>query len=517
MSARKGIKLKLAISLLVVFIMLSTTAINWTLSAQALKKKLTQLHLENNFQYATKVAINTNDLLHNIQQNMNTLAKMVGEQRIDQSVLDHWRNANTNYYNSLFTTDSNGVVQIISPPIDDNSQSKVRPGTKLETDLAKQNLKNKKPFISNPYMAQSGNLMILISSPMFDTNNQYQGTVNGTIYLKDQNTLQNTLNQHEFLYGSSVFVVDQTGTIVFHPDTERINESIAEHPLIQQVLQGKSSADQIINRLGEEYFSGYAYMEHTGWGVITQTPTSVIDEPLRNLTNQIIVQSVPILVIILVLAWLVTKHVTKPINSLAKFSQEAVLSQKSAQSIQQIDVHTYIYEIRQLCQHILRHFHLLNTQAQKDGLTGLANRRVFDYDIQALVEQKIPFTLIMIDIDRFKSVNDLHGHLVGDDVIRFIATTMREVSRERDNCYRYGGEEFAILLANQDVDAAFALAERLRTKIANTPSPTGYVVTISLGITALHEEDQRPEDIIQRADNALYLSKKNGRNQSAIM
>lgn len=125
MSARKGIKLKLAISLLVVFIMLSTTAINWTLSAQALKKKLTQLHLENNFQYATKVAINTNDLLHNIQQNMNTLAKMVGEQRIDQSVLDHWRNANTNYYNSLFTTDSNGVVQIISPPIDDNSQSKV--------------------------------------------------------------------------------------------------------------------------------------------------------------------------------------------------------------------------------------------------------------------------------------------------------------------------------------------------------------------------------------------------------
>lgn len=359
--------------------------------------------------------------------------------------------------------------------------------------------------------------MILISSPVFDTNNQYQGTVNGTIYLKDQNTLQNTLNQHEFLYGSSVFVVDQTGTIVFHPDTERINESIAEHPLIQQVLQGKSSADQIINRLGEEYFSGYAYMEHTGWGVITQTPTSVIDEPLRNLTNQIIVQSVPILVIILVLAWLVTKHVTKPINSLAKFSQEAVLSQKSAQSIQQIDVHTYIYEIRQLCQHILRHFHLLNTQAQKDGLTGLANRRVFDYDIQALVEQKIPFTLIMIDIDRFKSVNDLHGHLVGDDVIRFIATTMREVSRERDNCYRYGGEEFAILLANQDVDAAFALAERLRTKIANTPSPTGYVVTISLGITALHEEDQRPEDIIQRADNALYLSKKNGRNQSAIM
>ena len=124
--------------------------------------------------------------------------------------------------------------------------------------------------------------------------------------------------------------------------------------------------------------------------------------------------------------------------------------------------------------------------------------------------------MIMIDIDNFKKVNDKHGHLVGDDVLRFIASIMEDVSRKEDLCYRYGGEEFAYLLRNKEVEDAYALAERLRLKLSYTPSPAGYPITISLGISTRQKDDKFPEDIIKRADSALYQSKRAGKNKTTI-
>lgn len=192
------------------------------------------------------------------------------------------------------------------------------------------------------------------------------------------------------------------------------------------------------------------------------------------------------------------------------------MPKKLAQSIVRLEMKSYIYEVRQLYQHLQKHFQLLANQIQQDGLTGLANRRAFDLEIERLVSHKMSFSLIMLDIDRFKNVNDVHGHLVGDDVLRFLAAIMREVTREEDLCYRYGGEEFAILLKEKNEEDAFHLAERLRVKAQETPSPTGEPITISLGISSLQKKDQFPEMIIQRADNALYQSKKAGRNRTTI-
>ena len=191
-----------------------------------------------------------------------------------------------NIYNSLFTTDSNGIVQLMTPHVVPNNQNSVQPGTKIETDLMKQALKDQKPFISDPYLAQTGNLMILVSNPIFDMAGQYKGVVSGTIYLVSESSLKKLLSQHEFLNESSVFVVDRTGKIIYHPDLNRINESVADHPLIQNVIQGKSGSSQIINNRGTEYFAGFVHVEETGWGIIAQTPTSVIEEPLRTLTKK---------------------------------------------------------------------------------------------------------------------------------------------------------------------------------------------------------------------------------------
>ncbi|WP_458414760.1 diguanylate cyclase [Schinkia sp. CFF1] len=512
----QGVKLKFAISILVIFAVCCTTAINWYLSNQALKNTLTDNFLENNYRYAKKISVSTNDLLTDMQQNMSTLAKIIGHQPFTQNDLDNWKAGNSSYYNSLFTTDENGVVQLMSPMAIPNNKGGVRPGTKITSKLMEQAIKNKKPFISDPYLAQTGNLVVLISYPIFDDNGNYKGVVDGTIYLQSDNSLKKILNQDEFLDESSIFVVDRTGRIIYHPDPSRINESLANHPLVKNVLQGKSGSAQIISTKGNEYFTGYAYVENTGWGIIAQTPTSVIEKPVRNLTIKTIVRSLPLLILILLLAWLFTNPISKPINRLARYSAEAILPENESKSIQRLEMKSYIYEVRQLYKHIQNHFQLLTNQIQQDGLTGLANRRAFDIEIEKWVRQKIPFTLIMLDIDRFKKVNDVHGHLVGDDVLRFLAKMLHDVTREEDLCYRYGGEEFAFLLKGKNEEEAFALAERLRIKIAETPSPTGAPITISLGISSFQKKDLDPAMVIKRTDSALYQSKNEGRNKTTI-
>ncbi|WP_017753967.1 sensor domain-containing diguanylate cyclase [Calidifontibacillus oryziterrae] len=515
MGTKNGIKLTFAMSLLVVFTVCSTTVVNWYLSVHALKSTLTDNHLENNYRYAQKVLNSTTVLLNDMEHNLSTLADVLGKKELSQSDLDAWRDANSGYYNSLFTTDSQGVVQLMSPQVLPSNPGGVRPGTKIQSDLMKQALKNKQPFISDPYLAQTGNLVVLVSYPIFDQQGNFKGVVDGTIYLESNNSMKRLLEQHEFLDETSVFVVDHSGRIIYHPDSTRINQSAADHPLVQRVIEGRNGSEQI-QANGFEYFSGYAYIEPTRWGIITQTPTSVIDKPLNNLTKIIIVQSLPLLLLILLLGWLFANQLTKPINTLARYSEEAILSKKEAYSIHRLEIKSAIYEVRKLCHHIQRHFQLLNNQIQQDGLTGLANRRSFDLEIEKLVRDKVPFSLIMLDIDHFKVVNDQYGHLVGDDVLRFLALIMQDVCREDDLCFRYGGEEFVILLKYKNVDKAQVLAERLRLKVAETPSPTGHPIYISLGISAYEDGDENPEVVIKRADMALYRSKNEGRNRTTI-
>jgi len=513
MFKKKGIKLRFAISFLVILTAFSTTVVNWYSSIVALKGNLTETYLENNNHYAKKIANSSNELFINLQQNMNSLADIISGKDFSQEDLEKWQKTYHHYFNSVFTTDSNGVVQYMSP---NSADSKVKPGTRIESALMEQALRNQEPFISEPYLAQSGNLMLLISSPIFDKAGIYQGVVDGTVYLETENSLKSILYDHQFANGSTVFVVDQAGRIIYHPNPNRINESIADHPIVQQLMQGKSGASQIINRMDTEYYSGYASIEETGWGVIVQTPTSIMEKPLRELTNKVIMQALPLLLIILCAVWLIASNLSKPLNQLARISEEGIKHHRNAMPFQDRKIKSHIYEINQLYHHVYNYLILLNKQVQLDGLTNLGNRRSFDTIIKEWFDLQIPFSIIMLDIDHFKKVNDTFGHLAGDDVLRHLSALMQNTSRKEDFCFRYGGEEFVILTNVEREEDVFRIAERLRTSFAETPNPTGQRITISLGISSFRKEDHQPDEIIKRADAALYQSKSNGRNQTTI-
>lgn len=162
----------------------------------------------------------------------------------------------------------------------------------------------------------------------------------------------------------------------------------------------------------------------------------------------------------------------------------------------------------------------LSEASNRDGLTGVYNRRYLE---QALAKEfarvkryEGTLSLIMLDIDHFKRVNDERGHLAGDEVIRRTAEFISSCIRESDTLGRYGGEEFAVLLPHTKLDGALVLAERLRKCVAADPIAFGnqsIPVTISIGVAELHPDTPNYEQLIQDADTALYKSKEGGRNR----
>jgi diguanylate cyclase (GGDEF)-like protein/PAS domain S-box-containing protein len=162
----------------------------------------------------------------------------------------------------------------------------------------------------------------------------------------------------------------------------------------------------------------------------------------------------------------------------------------------------------------------LREQAMRDPLTGMYNRRYLDDalpgEIARAMREKTPLSLMMIDIDHFKGVNDTHGHQIGDEVLKMLADLLRKEARRSDVACRFGGEEFVLLLPKMNLESARVRAERWRQMFAQTdvPAEGGAVrCTLSVGIAVYPEHGDLAEDLLRNADRALYLAKALGRDR----
>ena len=163
----------------------------------------------------------------------------------------------------------------------------------------------------------------------------------------------------------------------------------------------------------------------------------------------------------------------------------------------------------------------LSMQARTDALTGLFNRRhcmdELDIEFARALRFEQDLSVIMIDLDHFKQINDTQGHQVGDQVLRVVGDTLRQMMRKTDIAARIGGEEFVLLLPQINADKALEAAQRMRIELQRKklPLPSGGTLswTVSIGVATLHVSDITPADFIRRADEALYEAKKRGRNR----
>ncbi|MBV8700203.1 GGDEF domain-containing protein [Bradyrhizobium sp.] len=164
----------------------------------------------------------------------------------------------------------------------------------------------------------------------------------------------------------------------------------------------------------------------------------------------------------------------------------------------------------------------IRAESLTDPLTGLGNRKYFDGMIEMAVQTSLasnePLSLLMFDIDHFKSFNDSYGHLTGDQVLRLVGQSLTQIMREQDITARYGGEEFAVVLPNTALRHALSLADQLRRTVMAKElkkKSTGEIlgrVTISVGVSLLRPDDDT-DALIERADACLYAAKRAGRNR----
>lgn len=179
---------------------------------------------------------------------------------------------------------------------------------------------------------------------------------------------------------------------------------------------------------------------------------------------------------------------------------------------------TLIYPLR----NSLRYRKALD-QAYKDPLTGAGNRialhESLDREMGLARRHNYHLSLLMLDLDHFKSINDEFGHLIGDEVLKATVAKIKECIRQTDICFRYGGEEFVVVLNNADIPNARLIAERIRMGVhaLKIESENGTIQpSISIGLTFLHKDDNE-HALLSRADKALYLAKNSGRNKVCLL
>ena len=167
---------------------------------------------------------------------------------------------------------------------------------------------------------------------------------------------------------------------------------------------------------------------------------------------------------------------------------------------------------------VMRNYVVALDYGERDSLTGLLNRKTFESSFGKLRERNLrsaqaaPSWIGVVDIDRFKSINDNFGHLFGDEVLLLVSRQMRKQMRASDQLFRYGGEEFVVLIEGAGSDAAAAAYERIRAAVQAHSFPQVGCVTVSIGYSQVRPADA-PSMAFERADKALYQAKQSGRNR----
>ncbi len=175
-------------------------------------------------------------------------------------------------------------------------------------------------------------------------------------------------------------------------------------------------------------------------------------------------------------------------------------------------------ELRQRNKELEKANATIRSLMNQDALTKLPNRRSLENEIEKAISfakrTEHPLSVVLCDLDRFKSVNDNFGHAAGDEVLSAFGGLLGASCRKEDTAARYGGEEFVLLLPNTALGAALELSERIRTRTESLRVPSGATITACFGVTQFTPEDS-PDSLLSRADAALYLAKEGGRNRVA--
>lgn len=388
----------------------------------------------------------------------------------------------------------------------------------------------------------SGKPIIIISAPVYDSARNIAGLVFGAVQLT---TIDTVLKQLELGRTGQAFLVNREGLMITGSSYLEGLDGRDQHELranppgagFYTILSRQQGIAEYVNYQGHQVVGTYRWLEELNWAlVIEQDAAEVYGKQLQSVLSHHITIILVVLILLIPVALLLTSFLTEPILKLNSIAQHIADGRYSTRW-----TGNYINELGRLGQSLNaiaqnlewqfenlkeKHYELqtknkeLEYLSLHDTLTGLYNRRyILDFlhkQLRQAERYNEDLSVMLLDIDHFKKVNDKYGHLIGDQVLQQIAAELQKLTRESDSVARYGGEEFLIVVPHTTLEQAKILAERIRLGIAGMQiAEISEPVTISIGLSSyrnLPDRQNAINQLISAADDALYEAKKAGRN-----
>ncbi|AHY49136.1 sensor domain-containing diguanylate cyclase [Bradyrhizobium japonicum] len=389
-----------------------------------------------------------------------------------------------------------------------------------------------------------------IAVPVRDAGGKLLGVLGGHLDWNWATSLIKDVEANDGNADATLSIISKDGMTLVGPQKETIRYSGDDLAAILKAGDGTFRETRDGQQMLTAFHVGSGYRDYQGlnWIVTASQPASVALKAAIASAQMILAIGAATALIALSLAVLVSRRIAAPIIA---FTQEAdrigrahgptmLARQSGSAEVVQLsralrsllrriglaEERTKEAELRatenamQLQEDMLKLRHLADT----DFMTGLMNRRSFlavaDDTVAYCRRYKRNMATLMIDIDHFKKINDTHGHAAGDDAIKRVAEIVSQSIRTTDKAARFGGEEFVVLLREIDQETAILLADRIRTSIESarvTHENLVFPITVSVGLALFDESDRDVQDIIERADQGLYVAKKTGRNRTFLM
>lgn len=315
--------------------------------------------------------------------------------------------------------------------------------------------------------------------------------------------------------------------IVAINDPQRVMQpfpALGVNRMLDRYADGYEGSGISVNSQGREVLSSARQIGKTGWFVQAVLPLAEAFEPLADMKTRAYGLATLLSVVVTIVVWFAIRRLLRPLARATADIRSMVAGEQEPRELpisERDEVGELLASFNILFRQRQTLLEKLEEQAHTDSLTDLPNRRHFmetaTQELARAVRFGSPLSVLMLDVDHFKKVNDTYGHKVGDIVLQKLAETCRATLREIDFTARLGGEEFAVLLPGTGHPAAMEAAERLRRALAETAVPLEQGLplrfTVSLGVATLKDPATNLDTLLNAADHALYEAKHQGRNR----
>lgn len=466
--------------------------------------------LEGNIAYARKLADTTDRYLATAQRELAYSASLITQLNDKPRLVQETERLRlqSGFFNSVVIVNADAVIAATSP------ESLDLIGVRLSSAASKRAIKEKNAFISEPFVSAAGNYVVFLSRPLFSTDGEYLGYIGGTIYLKKQSMLSEILSQHFYGKQTEVSVVTKDGRIIFSQKQALVGTHIQSDPALLERLATARSG-HFVDTSSRAGLIGFASLNQADWRVLISGTSDSVSHILYRSALNAGWFTLAIIALTVAIVTYFSARLSAPLEKLAEFTRTS----DSEGTLRQLAMLNPGYQeaerLRESVSHhlklITRRVSVLSEEAMKDPLTGLYNRKGFSSQVNGFLLSG-NHSIVAIDIDYFKRVNDHHGHTGGDAVLVALSNKLLNLCRSCDIVSRSGGEEFIIFLPHTGREAAAAMAERIRASVFNEIFPFTGHLTLSAGVAALDDCGDNLSLALHQADLALYEAKGAGRN-----